>query len=120
MIFATPEGDLHDLGLLIASKLASFSGVDILFLGANMPKRDLAETCLRFKATHLVLSSTVSKEEGARSDFLQYLNFLDRNLPTPTAIWVAGRNTQKLRFSLDRGFKILHAFSDFEKELTHV
>lgn len=71
-ILATPEGDMHDLGLLIASALTSASQIESLYLGPHVPKKDLAETCLQFKASHLLVVSTVSENEGAKENLFTY------------------------------------------------
>lgn len=120
IVFATPEGDLHEIGLLVASTLAALQGVHILYLGTQMPKRDLCETCIRYQATHVVVVSTVSKKEGATEELLEYLNFLDRHLVKKTAVWIAGRNTRHLDLNLRRDFKILKAFDEFEVLLGEV
>lgn len=116
-IFATPEGDLHDLGLLIAATLTSMQKIENLYLGAHLPKKDLAETCLRFKATHLLLATTVTEDEGAKENILSYLNFLDRHLPKKMKIWIAGRNTKNLILKSSRQIEIINSFDQFNTNL---
>ena len=41
IIFATPSGERHDLGLLVASLVAASKGADLVFLGAEVPVEDL-------------------------------------------------------------------------------
>jgi DNA-binding transcriptional MerR regulator len=117
IVLAAPEGDYHDLGLMIASHIATELRSNTLFVGANMPKNDLAAVCVRYQATHLMLSSTSSKEDGAKDDYLKVLNFLDRNLNQKVTIWLAGRNSQKFSISLMRPFKIFNSFRSFEDEI---
>lgn len=117
MIFACPEGDHHDLGLLIASCLAKTQGVDVLFLGAHMPKRDLAETALRYRASHVVIASTVGQEEGAQEHLLSYIHFLDRALQPKIRLWLAGRNAVKQPIHLKRAYKVFLSFQDFHQEI---
>lgn len=105
-VFATPEGDHHELGLLAAASLAAVAGARHLYLGPNMPKRDLAECCLRYDATHVVLAATVSRGEGAHEDLEQFLHFLDRHLPPATAVWLGGRRTQGLFVELGRELRL--------------
>lgn len=116
-VFATPEGDLHDLGLLIASTLTSIQKIENLYLGPHLPKKDLAETCLRFKASHLLLVTTVSESEGAKENILSYLNFLDRHLPKRMKIWIAGRNTKNLILKSSRQIEIINSFDEFNMNL---
>ncbi len=114
LIMASPEGDQHEIGLLIASTIAALRGIHVLYLGPHMPKRDFCEACMRYQATHALLVSTVSKAEGATEDIIEYLHFLDRHLVKNISVWVAGRNTQALSLSLKRDFKVLKSFDEFE------
>lgn len=118
MVFATPEGDYHDLGLLIAAKIAGLQGADILMLGANVPMRDLSETCLQFKATHLVLSAALVKPAGTKSDLFKYIHFLDRTLPSTVKMWLAGRAVASRPVKLHRSYKLFDSFESFEEEFT--
>ena len=117
IVFAAPEGDYHDLGLLVAASIAKALRVNTLFLGSHAPKRELAAVCLRYEATHLMLSSTAGKEDGAKDDYLHYLNFLDRNLSSKVTVWMAGRNSQKYLTTLQRPFKSIDSFESFEAEV---
>lgn len=121
IVMACPEGDFHDMGILIASRLTKIHGVDTLYLGAHFPKRDLAETCHRYGATHLLISSTVSKKEGAKEELFDYLSFLDRNLEPKTHIWVAGRNSSNASIlKLNRPYRSIQNFEEFENQLQKI
>lgn len=115
--FATPEGDYHDIGIAIGAYIANRLGANTLFLGAHMPKTELAAVCVRYRATHLVLSSTADRKDGAKDQYLKYLNFLDRNLNAKITLWLAGRNSQRCVASLKRPFRIFESFSAFETEV---
>lgn len=117
IVFAAPEGDFHDLGLLIANLIASELGANTLFLGAHMPKAELASVCVRYNATHLLLSSMTDRFSGTKDEYLKFLNFLDTNLNDKISIWLAGRNAIKYPISLKRSFKVFNSFDEFEKEV---
>jgi DNA-binding transcriptional MerR regulator len=112
-VMATPEGDFHELGLLMAATLAAQEGLSCLYLGPNVPKVDICETCLRLNATHLLLSSTVSQSEGAKEDFLSFVNYIDRQLPQTVNLWIAGRNGQKAQVNLRRKYEIISSLDQF-------
>lgn len=105
VVLASPEGDFHDIGLLIAHVIFNSLGVRSLFMGPNTPKSELCETALRFGATHVLLASTVSRSQGAREEIYSYIHHVDQNLPKTVALWVGGRNFEKLSFNLSRDFK---------------
>lgn len=119
LVFAAPEGDLHEIGLLIAATMASLSRIPNLYIGVNTPKNNICDVCLRFKATHLILTSTVSKAEGAKEDLLSFINFLDRHLPQAVTIWLGGRNSMKHSLKLGRPFEVISSLHEqnemFEK-----
>jgi DNA-binding transcriptional MerR regulator len=120
LVLASIEGDFHEIGLLIGLVLSKHAGLQTLYLGANVPKRDLCETCIRFRATHILLTSTVSKGEGAKEDFLDYLNFMDQHLPKKTEFWLGGRNALQNSFSLNRKNSMLSSFTDLQEKLDHL
>ncbi|QDK36878.1 MerR family transcriptional regulator [Bdellovibrio sp. NC01] len=117
LVMTTPEGDLHDLGISFASSLSRIEGLKTLYLGPSTPKKDLSETCLRYDATHLLISSTVSENEGAKESLFSYINFLDRNLPSQIVFLLAGRNTAQLKLNLKRDVVIFSSMSEFQSYL---
>lgn len=118
IIMTSPDGDLHDMGLAISSTLSNHEGIHTLFLGPSTPKKDLCETALRYGATHIVLSSTVSEKEGAKESLYSYINFLDRNLPKKVSFVVAGRNTQNFSLQLERKLQVVSSIDEFLKFLS--
>lgn len=91
-VVAAPEGDIHEMGILIAHAMVVYSGFKSLYLGPNSPKKDLCETAHRYGASNILIGSTVSRREGAKEDFLSYFHFLDRNLNRNISVWTGGRN----------------------------
>lgn len=119
-VFASPEGDYHDVSLLIASQLTRCLGIKTLYLGANVPKRDLSETCLRYQATHLVLTSTGARAGSVHEDLFEYVNFLDRNLDPSIHFWLGGPDPKCRGLLLQRPHKVLTSFETFEAELKNI
>lgn len=112
LIFTCPEGELHDIGLLIAATLASHSRVPNLYLGPNTPKQSLCDVALRYNPGYIVLTSTIPKEKGAAEDFLSYLNFLDRQLPKQIEFWIGGPHANSLSFSLKRRHRVVQTLQE--------
>ncbi|QLY26414.1 MerR family transcriptional regulator [Bdellovibrio sp. KM01] len=117
LIMTTPDGDLHDMGIAFASSLSRLEKIQTLFLGPSTPKIDLSETCLRYNATHLLISSTVSEEEGAKESLFSYINFLDRNLPGNVVFLLAGRNTMQTDLNLKRPLVTFRSMSEYHAYL---
>lgn len=114
IVFATPEGDFHEIGLLMASTLASLHGAQNLYLGPNVPKSDLCEAVLKYSATHLVLAATVSQKEGSKDDIPNLISFIDRQLSSQVSLIVAGTAFRDFEFQLKRPFKKMLTMKSFE------
>lgn len=113
LVITTPEGDLHDIGIVISAALAADQAVHTLFLGPNTPKSDLCESCIRYKGTHLLLSSTISEHEGAKESLYSYIHFLDKNLPRKVHFLIAGRNTADFNPKIDRPMTLVKTMDEF-------
>lgn len=120
IVIATPEGDHHDIGIMIAAHMASELKINTLYLGPHMPSKELAAVCIPYKATHLLLASTVAPENGAKDTYLNYLNFLDTNIDPKIKILLAGKNSLKYSVNLKRPFKIIDSFTTFNEEINKI
>lgn len=90
-VLASPEGDYHETGLLLAHLLIRSHGWTSLYLGPHTPAQDLSETALRFDASHLLIVSTVSKKGGAKQELLSYISEVQRKVGLNLRVLVAGR-----------------------------
>ncbi|MFM9107936.1 MAG: MerR family transcriptional regulator [Chloroflexota bacterium] len=64
ILAACPEGELHEAGLLLTSLILTRRGMNILYLGPNLPTDDLITTVQRLKPEMVLLSaSTVASAE---------------------------------------------------------
>lgn len=120
LIIAAPEGDYHELGILSAHVLAAHYRVRSLYLGPNTPKNELAETALRYGATHLILGSTLSRAEGAKEDLYTLLHHLDRHLPQGLTLWLGGRHGTEFRGQLERKFAVFSSLHSLEEALKEI
>ncbi len=67
-LLATPSGQRHDLGLVLASLLALQRGVESVQLGADLPVSEIADGARRAKASLVLLA--VLREPGAQEKAL--------------------------------------------------
>lgn len=116
-VLATPEGDYHEMGLLIAHLLVRATGLTSLYLGPHSPAQDLSETALRFEATHLLIVSTISKKQGARQDLFQYVSEVQRKMGTQVQIILAGQQAPQVSTEKKTSVYPMPSFQDFEQYL---
>ncbi len=89
-ILAAPEGDYHEIGILLAHLLVRAHGHTSLYLGPHTPARDLSETALRFGASDVFIVSTVSPKHGAKQDTLAYVHEVQKRVGEEMHILLAG------------------------------
>lgn len=85
VLFATPEGDLHEFGILISAILFASYNFKIFYLGPNMPEVALVQAAKQLGVGKVVIG-TVSA--GRLSN--NYIIKLDQILPKDVQIWVGG------------------------------
>jgi MerR family transcriptional regulator, light-induced transcriptional regulator len=116
-VLATPEGDYHDIGLLMAHLLIRSYGFVSLYLGPHSPAKDLSETALRFEASHLLIVSTVSKQGGARQEILSYVSEVQKKIGAHLKILVAGGQAPLLPQNSQSSLSSMESFQQLENYL---
>ncbi|MBK7948293.1 MAG: cobalamin-dependent protein [Deltaproteobacteria bacterium] len=86
IVFATPSGERHALGLFVAALTAAHAGAEPIFLGAEVPEDDLVESVLRSRASVLALGLVTIDSEAAA----EVLRRLRARLPGRIEIWIGG------------------------------
>jgi len=114
LLIAAPEGDFHELGILVAHAMAGSHGLRSLYLGPNSPKKELCETALRFRATNVLIGSTISRKEGAKEELYSYIHFLSQHLPKSVVLWIGGRNSSSFQAELGRKCKTFSSLLELE------
>lgn len=91
IVFATPSGENHDLGLLIAGLTSAEAGANVIFLGANMPESDLIESVESSRADVLAIGLVTLPVETATG----ILRSLRKALPARVWIWLGGAGAKQ-------------------------
>lgn len=113
-ILATPEGDFHEIGLLLAHLMIRSYGFTSLYLGPNTPAQDLSETTLRFEASHLLIVSTVSKKQGARQELLNFVSDVQKKVGPHIQILLAGNQSPHILQERKSSLVSLGRFTEFD------
>jgi DNA-binding transcriptional MerR regulator len=86
IVFATPSGEKHELGLQMAALTAMSAGANPLYLGTELPVEDLLGAVERTDAGALALSVVALSRDAATGT----LRALRRGLPDAVPLWVGG------------------------------
>jgi methanogenic corrinoid protein MtbC1 len=87
LLFTTPAGERHEVGILGAAMLAASQGMAVSYLGPDLPARAIVEAVKRSGAHVLVLGLTL---EGDGTPRQRELGFVLQHLPRHIEVWVGG------------------------------
>jgi DNA-binding transcriptional MerR regulator/methylmalonyl-CoA mutase cobalamin-binding subunit len=88
IVIATPFGQLHELGAVLASAAASSLGWRVTYLGTNLPAAEIAGAVVQNKASVLGLSIVFPENDPHLGDELSRLRSF---LPADVKVVVGGR-----------------------------
>ena len=94
MVLATPAGESHEFGILAAAMLASLAGVEPVYLGPNLPAREIADAARGTSAKVVALSITFLSETTQEE-----LKALAAAMPEGAELWAGGAGSADLDLS---------------------
>ena len=87
MLFATPPGEPHEFGILIAACLASMCGFRPCVLGTQVPAQEVSRAA-RFLRPKVIV---IGRMMNVRTEELRaFLRVLHKRLPHETRVWIGG------------------------------
>ena len=117
ILIATPEGELHEIGILASALLCVHHGIRFIFLGANLPANSLAEAANALRPRAVLLGTIKGHEIDDHNTLQDYLNKLISDLHVNSEIWVGGNLKPYIRTELEKRkipfFSSLEAFDEF-------
>lgn len=114
IVLATPSGERHEFGILIAALIAATRGWRVVYLGTDLPALEIVRTVKLTRARVLLLSVVSSQNH---SNAIELKTIAD-HLPAQTRVWIAGGDAQNHRGLIDQSEWILvHEFEDLEDRL---
>ena len=93
IVLATPAGERHEFGLLLAALLAATRGWRVVYLGADLPAQEIAHTIKLTGSRYLGLSVVASENTETGKE----LEDLSRLLPAETRVWIGGEDAARHR-----------------------
>ncbi len=118
ILFATPTGELHEFGILVAAMLAVANGFEALYLGPSLPAHEIVASAEQISARAIVLG--IKAAEPTR-ETIEQLRTVAAKLPDTRELWLGGSSVKTILASIgSRRTVALEDFSDFEKHLTRL
>jgi DNA-binding transcriptional MerR regulator len=112
IVFATPTGERHELGLLMAALTALGAGANPLYLGVELPVEDLLGAVEGAGAAALALSLvTLPKPQATRA-----VGALRGGMAAGVRLWLGGSRTRELE--LPPAVDYIESLEDLEQQVT--
>ena len=92
LVFATPSGERHELGLLAAAICAQERGAHVIYLGPDLPADELARAAREQEADAAVLALASVDGAAARREVTE----ARRLLPADVSLWIGGAGASAL------------------------
>ncbi len=84
-----PEGEHHEMGLLFIHYLLKSKGIKVIYLGANVPIKDIEYVC-KLKSPDFIYTHLTSLANNF--NFEKFLNFIVQKIPNQTTV-ISGQIT---------------------------
>ncbi|MBT7115206.1 MAG: MerR family transcriptional regulator [Candidatus Marinimicrobia bacterium] len=115
---ATPEGNLHELPILIAEVICHANRVSTNYFGASHPAECLSEAVNAIKCKTIVMGAISSVQWNYEKNIAQYLELVDKHLKINVEILLGGGFKVDLPdFKNIENVKFVSSFEDFDKML---
>lgn len=117
ILITTPEGEMHEIGILASALLCVHHGIKFIFLGANLPATSLAEAANALHPKAILLGVIKGHEISDHSTLEDYLEQVKGLLKSPTQIMVGGNLKPYIKTELEKKkipfFSSLEAFDEY-------
>jgi len=117
LLFASPEGEQHEFGLLAAAMLAAAAGLGVVYLGPSLPAGEIATAALDSGALAVVLAVT----GGAESTPARVAEVRQALAPR-VELWVGGRDAAGFPGTPGSRRRVvpIGSFEEFERQLKRI
>lgn len=116
LLFATPSGDRHELGILGAAMLAASHGLAVSYVGPDLPADEIVHAVKAANARVLVLGLTLT-DDGARD---KDLRAIVRGLPRGVECWAGGLGAERHAGPLAPRIVVLKDFDAYLEQLSRL
>ncbi|WP_372652232.1 MerR family transcriptional regulator [Halobacteriovorax sp.] len=113
---ATPDGNLHELSILIADIICRSNRVSTSYLGASHPAVCLGEAVNALKINTIIMGVVSSDKWDYEKNMVHYLSELDKHLTIETTVILGGGwDLDFPRFKKIKEVRVIKDFQTFDK-----
>jgi cobalamin-dependent methionine synthase I len=117
LLFATPSGDRHEIGTLGAAMLAASNDLDVVYIGPDLPAREIIESVKSAGAQVLVLGLTTGLPG---KEIRRELLTITRDLPKVVELWAGGRGAERHAAIIGPRGLVFNDYTAYQRELIRI
>ncbi len=118
MMLATPCGERHDFGILMAAMIAIDAGLEVIYLGAEVPGGDIGDAADRCGARVVVLG-IVDGDNQSRA--VEEVRKTAAQLPIMTELWLGGATATSVAAEVgNSSIRNIGSLQDFRAEVVRL
>ena len=118
LVAATPQGQLHELGAVMATALAAEQGWRAVYLGPSLPAAEIAGAAMQNRARAVALSIIYPADDP---NLERELHDLRRFLPASVAVLIGGRSAEHYRAAIESiGAILVNDLARLQVELARI
>ncbi len=115
ILMTTPSGEMHEFGILTAALLAVGQGIGVVYLGPDLPAKEILLAAKKTDVDVVLLG--ITRTRGNRAAVREAGRVAAR-LPAAKTLWIGGRGSRGLRRAANSGrAALLENFQDLERML---
>ena len=115
IICATPSGEHHEFGILGAAMIAVSGGLNVLYLGTDLPAEEILRTIQQTSAKAVVLGWKAAGEVEQSWNEIQKVS---KEMPKRVELWVGGIDSERIQTQLKKTRAVL--LTDFQELEEHL
>ena len=115
IVVGTLEGERHAAGALMAAATAASEGWRVIYLGADLPAEEFAETAVRTRARAVGISIVAPEKKSRVTEDLRTLRSA---LPSAATLVVGGAGSDVLRSRVGEGVVFVESMAELNAELS--
>jgi DNA-binding transcriptional MerR regulator len=108
-----PEGEMHDIGLLLANFILRSNAVQVIYLGENVPLKNIYQVAESISATHYL---TFAVRQNQQKMFNSYLANMGLNFNN-SKVYVCCDSALSENLSFSKNQYAITSFEEFQKVL---
>ena len=118
ILVTTPQGQMHELGALIAAATASSEGWNVTYLGPNLPAEEIVGAAKQLNCKAIALSIVFPMDDWIlRKELLKFKQILPKDIP----LLIGGKGARGYLDVLeDVGARVILDISNLRKSLSSI